>query len=181
VLDVQPAPAAEQAQQSAEAAPVIEAEQTNKAKTGEAVVVAEKAKTEKAVPEAKPPAGATQKSAAKQKTASGAAAESAPVKKNREIRARHILVATREEAERIIVRLQGGADFGAIARDLSTDPTARSNSGELGFFRRGMMVKPFEEAAFAMPVGQFSREPVQTQFGWHVIHVEEEREIAASE
>jgi peptidyl-prolyl cis-trans isomerase C len=185
-LDVQPAP--EQAQQSAEAAPpVVEAEQANKAKAEEAAAVAEKTAAEtkkppkvveKAAVETKKTADAAagQKNSDKQKIASAPA----PANKNREIRARHILVATREEAEKIIVRLQSGEDFGAIARELSTDPTAKQNSGELGFFRRGMMVPEFEQAAYALPVGQVSRVPVKTQFGWHVIHVEEERALPAS-
>ncbi len=91
-----------------------------------------------------------------------------------EIRARHILVATKEEAEAIIAQLDAGGDFEAIAKEKSTDGAA-AQGGDLGFFGPGQMVPAFEEAAFALEVGQFSKEPVQTQFGFHVIKVEDKR------
>jgi len=91
-----------------------------------------------------------------------------------EIRARHILVATKEEAEAIIAQLEAGGDFEAIAKEKSTDGAA-AQGGDLGYFGPGQMVPPFEEAAFALDVGQFSKEPVQTQFGFHVIKVEDKR------
>jgi len=91
-----------------------------------------------------------------------------------EIRARHILVATKEEADAIIAELDAGGDFEAIAKEKSTDGAA-AQGGDLGFFGPGQMVPAFEEAAFAMDVGQFSKEPVQTQFGFHVIKVEDKR------
>jgi peptidyl-prolyl cis-trans isomerase C len=95
-----------------------------------------------------------------------------------EIRARHILVETEETADALIEKLDGGADFAALARDESTGPSA-SNGGDLGFFNRSAMVEPFAEAAFAMADGEHSAEPVQTQFGWHVIKVEERRTAPA--
>ncbi|MBU1306158.1 MAG: peptidylprolyl isomerase [Alphaproteobacteria bacterium] len=92
-----------------------------------------------------------------------------------EVRASHILVATEEEAKAIKAQLDGGADFVALAKEKSIDPGA-ANGGDLGFFSKGMMVAPFEAAAFALTdVGQIS-DPVQSQFGWHVIRLEEKRE-----
>jgi peptidyl-prolyl cis-trans isomerase C len=91
-----------------------------------------------------------------------------------EIRARHILVDTKEAADEIIAQLEAGGDFEAIAKEKSTDGAA-AQGGDLGYFGQGQMVQPFEEAAFALDVGQFTKEPVQTQFGWHVIKVEDKR------
>ncbi len=88
-----------------------------------------------------------------------------------QVTARHILVETAEEAEAIIEELDGGADFAELAKEKSTDPAA-ARGGELGTFARGSMVPPFEAAAFAMEPGTYSTEPVQTQFGYHVIFVE---------
>ena len=92
-----------------------------------------------------------------------------------EIRARHILVATEDEAKEVAERLKKGEDFATLAKEKSKDASAEG--GDLGFFARGQMLKPFEEAAFALDVGQIS-EPVQTQFGWHIIKVEEKRDQA---
>jgi peptidyl-prolyl cis-trans isomerase C len=92
-----------------------------------------------------------------------------------EIRASHILVATEDEAKAIKAQLDGGADFATIAKEKSIDPGA-ANGGDLGFFGKGMMVAPFEQAAYALTeIGQVS-EPVQSQFGWHIIKLEEKRE-----
>ena len=94
-----------------------------------------------------------------------------------EIRASHILVATEDEANAVKTELDGGADFATLAKEKSIDPGA-ANGGDLGFFGRGMMVAPFEEAAFALAdVGEVSA-PVQSQFGWHVIRLEEKRQSA---
>jgi peptidyl-prolyl cis-trans isomerase C len=90
-----------------------------------------------------------------------------------EIRARHILVASEEEAKEIAERLKKGEDFAALAKEKSKDSGAEG--GDLGFFTRGQMLKPFEDAAFALDAGAIS-EPVQTQFGWHIIKVEEKRD-----
>jgi peptidyl-prolyl cis-trans isomerase C len=95
------------------------------------------------------------------------------VKPEQEIHARHILVATPEEAKEIADRLKKGEDFAALAKEKSKD--ANAEGGDLGWFAHGQMVKPFEDAAFALEVGQVS-EPVQTQFGWHIIKVEEKRD-----
>ena len=94
-----------------------------------------------------------------------------------EIRASHILVATEEEAKAVKAEIDGGADFATLAKEKSIDPGA-ANGGDLGFFGKGMMVAPFEAAAFALSdVGQVS-DPVQSQFGWHVIRLEEKRQSA---
>lgn len=97
-----------------------------------------------------------------------------------EVRARHILVKTEAEAKEVIAALAGGADFAELAKKRSIDPSAQQNDGDLGFFRRDTMVEPFAEAAFALEPGQTTLEPVRTQFGWHVIRVEERRTVAPS-
>jgi peptidyl-prolyl cis-trans isomerase C len=93
-----------------------------------------------------------------------------------EVNARHILVKTKEEAEAIIKRLDAGESFEAIAKEVSTDPGSGANGGDLGWFGPGQMVPEFEKAAFALEVGAYSKEPVQSQFGWHVIKVEDKRQ-----
>jgi peptidyl-prolyl cis-trans isomerase C len=98
-------------------------------------------------------------------------AETPPVN---EIRARHIIVDSKEEAEAIIKELEAGGDFEAIAKEKSKDGAA-AQGGDLGYFSQGRMVPEFEQAAFALEVGAYSKEPVQTQFGWHVIKVEDKR------
>jgi len=89
--------------------------------------------------------------------------------------ARHILVRSEAEAKAAFAELQRGADFAAVAREKSTDGS-RAQGGDLGCFGREEMVAPFAEAAFALPPGQVTPEPVQTQFGWHVIKVERREE-----
>lgn len=91
-----------------------------------------------------------------------------------EVRARHILVKTKEEAEAIIKQLEEGGNFEEIAKEKSTDGAA-ANGGDLGYFSSGQMVPEFEKAAFAINPGEFSKEPVETQFGFHVIKVEDKR------
>lgn len=90
-----------------------------------------------------------------------------------EYNASHILVETEEEAQAIRKMLDEGADFAELAKEKSTGPSG-PNGGDLGWFGAGMMVKPFEDAVIAMEPGQFS-DPVQTQFGWHVILLSETR------
>jgi peptidyl-prolyl cis-trans isomerase C len=92
-----------------------------------------------------------------------------------EVRARHILVPTEEEAKAAAERIAAGEEFAAVAADLSQDPGSAREGGDLGFFTKDRMVAPFAEAAFALQPGEVS-EPVQSQFGWHVIKVEERRE-----
>jgi peptidyl-prolyl cis-trans isomerase C len=94
------------------------------------------------------------------------------MKPEQEVRARHILVGTEAEAKEIADRLKKGEDFATLANQKSKDTNAAG--GDLGFFTRGQMVKPFEDAAFALEPGQIS-DPVQTQFGWHIFKVEEKR------
>ena len=93
-----------------------------------------------------------------------------------EVHARHILVADADEAvaKKIIGELKKGGDFAALAKKYSTDPGG-AQGGDLGFFRREEMVPEFATAAFAMKAGETSAVPVHTQFGWHVIQVEEHR------
>lgn len=91
-----------------------------------------------------------------------------------EIRASHILVDSREEAEDLIESAEGGADFAWLAKEHSTGPSSE-DGGDLGWFTRSQMVKEFSEAAFAMEPGTVSTEPVETQFGWHVIKVVDKR------
>jgi peptidyl-prolyl cis-trans isomerase C len=100
----------------------------------------------------------------------------ADFKPQEEVRARHILVATKEDAEAIKAELAAGKPFEQLATEKSTDPSGTQNGGDLGFFTHGMMVKPFEDAAFALTEpGQVS-EPVESQFGWHIIRLEEKRQ-----
>jgi len=90
------------------------------------------------------------------------------------VRASHILVKTEEEAKDLYEKIQNGADFAELAMEHSLCPSKR-DGGDLRFFGRGMMVKPFEDAAFDMEVGQVS-EPVQTQFGWHLIKLTDKKD-----
>ncbi len=94
-----------------------------------------------------------------------------------EYNASHILVETEAEAEDLIAKLDGGADFATLAKDNSTGPSG-PNGGELGWFGAGMMVEPFQNAIDKMSVGDVTG-PVQTQFGWHVIKLNETRDKEA--
>jgi peptidyl-prolyl cis-trans isomerase C len=91
-----------------------------------------------------------------------------------EYKARHILVATSTEAEAIIDRLEQGEDFAELAKQESTGPSG-PRGGDLGWFSASMMVPPFAQEVRSLEVGKFSRKPVQTRFGWHVVLVEEMR------
>jgi parvulin-like peptidyl-prolyl isomerase len=84
------------------------------------------------------------------------------------IRASHILVEKFTEAQQIIERLKKGDDFAKVAEEKSLDGSRR-RGGDLGFFGRGVMVREFEQAAFALQVGQITEQPVKSQFGYHVI------------
>ena len=99
------------------------------------------------------------------------------------IKARHILVAlspdadekaekeTKEKALKVLQELKAGGDFTELAKKYSDDPSVKDNGGDLGYFSKGQMVKPFEDAAFALKEGELS-EPIKTQFGFHIIKVE---------
>lgn len=95
----------------------------------------------------------------------------------REFNASHILVETEEKALELIALLEGGADFAELAKEHSTGPSG-PNGGQLGWFGEGMMVPPFEKAVLEMAVGAISV-PVKTQFGWHVIKLNDARTKAA--
>jgi peptidyl-prolyl cis-trans isomerase C len=92
-----------------------------------------------------------------------------------EVHARHILVDNEADAKAIIQQLEKGGDFAALAKQKSKDP-AGQQGGDLGYFGREEMVPEFAEAAFAMKKGEVSKQPVKTQFGWHVIKVEDKRQ-----
>lgn len=94
-----------------------------------------------------------------------------------EIRARHILVEDGEVIKAIKAEINDGRSFEDAAAEYSIDSSSQSG-GDLGFFRKGMMVAPFEAAAFALEIGEVS-EPVQSQFGWHLIKLEEQRQSEA--
>ena len=94
----------------------------------------------------------------------------------KEFHAAHILVPTEDEAKAIKAELDGGADFATVAKEKSTGPSG-PNGGDLGWFSAGMMVKPFEDAVMALAVDQVS-DPVQTEFGWHVIKLYETRDAS---
>jgi peptidyl-prolyl cis-trans isomerase C len=91
-----------------------------------------------------------------------------------ETHARHILVASEEEANRLIDLLGKGADFATLAKQYSKDPDG-ANGGDLGFFRRDQVWPDFADVAFALPPGQYSKTPIHNEFGWHIVKVEERR------
>ena len=92
-------------------------------------------------------------------------------KPQEEVHARHILVATKEDADAIKAELAAGKPFEQLASEKSTDPSAAQNGGDLGFFSRGMMVKPFEDAVFSMKPHEI-RGPVESDFGYHIIRLD---------
>jgi len=87
----------------------------------------------------------------------------------------HILVKTEAEAKDIIAELGKGGDFAKIAKEKSMDPGSKTNGGDLGWFSPATMVKPFSDAVATLKKGQVTTEPVQTQFGWHVIKLADTR------
>ncbi len=99
-------------------------------------------------------------------------------KAEEEVRARHILVDSKEKAFEILGKLKQGGDFNTLAKESSTDPGSKDQGGDLGFFGRGQMVPQFEQAAFALKEGEVS-EPFETQFGWHIIKLDGRRERQA--
>lgn len=94
-----------------------------------------------------------------------------------EYHARHILVDNQETAEKLIAQLDAGDDFGQLAEEHSSDPTG-PNGGDLGWFQAEQMVPSFSDAVEALEPGSYTKEPVQTQFGWHIIQLEESRPVA---
>jgi peptidyl-prolyl cis-trans isomerase C len=98
---------------------------------------------------------------------------------DKEYNARHILVASEAEAKDVIAQLNKGGDFSKIAKEKSIDPGSKEKGGDLGWFALGGMVKPFSEAVSKLQKGKSSTEPVQTQFGWHVIKLDDIRELKA--
>jgi peptidyl-prolyl cis-trans isomerase C len=96
------------------------------------------------------------------------------MKPEEEVHARHILVATQDEAKQIEAELKKGADFATLAKEKSKDPSGAANGGDLGWFTKDQMVPEFADAAFKLDKGQIS-DPIHTQFGWHIIQVEDKR------
>jgi peptidyl-prolyl cis-trans isomerase C len=96
------------------------------------------------------------------------------IKKEPEVRARHILVENEDEAKAVLAELKKGADFAELAKSKSKDPGS-ADGGDLGYFTKDQMVPEFSEVAFKLEKGQLS-DPVKSQFGWHIIKVEDKRE-----
>lgn len=92
-----------------------------------------------------------------------------------EVRARHVLTETEDQAKAVIAELKKGTDFAEVAKTRSKDPSAKQNGGDLGYFTKEEMVAQFAEAAFAMKPGELSVNPVKSQFGFHVIKLEDRR------
>ena len=93
----------------------------------------------------------------------------------KEFKARHILVESKELTESVIRELSAGGDFAKLAKAESKDPGSAKDGGELGWFSGSAMVKPFSDAVAALQKGEITKTPVQTQFGWHVIQLEDTR------
>jgi len=91
-----------------------------------------------------------------------------------QIRCRHILVKTKEQADDLLVALRAGADFSVMAKAKSEDPATKDQGGDIGFFTRGMLLPEFEDVAFRLKVGEIS-EPIQTKLGFHIIKLEEKK------
>ena len=102
--------------------------------------------------------------------------EIAALPKQEEVNARHILVKTEEEAKAVIADLDAGKDFAELAKAKSEDSN-KDDGGDLGWFSKGRMVPEFEEAAFALEKGAYTKTPVQSQFGFHVIKLEDRRDV----
>lgn len=98
---------------------------------------------------------------------------------DKEYKASHILLGSEAEASEVIAQINKGADFAKLAKEKSRDPGSKENSGDLGWFSLSGMVKPFSEAVAKLSKGGLTKEPVQTQFGWHVIKLEDTREMKA--
>ncbi len=103
------------------------------------------------------------------------------VKPEQEVRARHILVPTEEEAKKAIAEINGGKKFEDVAKEMSKDPGSAKEGGDLGYFTKDRMVPEFSKAAFEATPGKVLPNPVKSQFGWHVIKVEDKRTQPAPE
>lgn len=100
----------------------------------------------------------------------------ASLRDEKEARARHILVASEKEAKEVKAKIDGGKSFEDVARDYSKDPGSAKQGGDLGYFVKDKMVKEFADAAFKLKKGEVS-EPVKSQFGWHIIKLEDMRKV----
>jgi peptidyl-prolyl cis-trans isomerase C len=98
--------------------------------------------------------------------------------KQYEYKVRHILVPTAAEAQDVLTKLGSGQDFAQIAKDISIDPGSAAEGGDLGFIAAGDTVKEFETAAFALEIGNYTKTPVESQFGFHIIKLDERRDAA---
>lgn len=98
-------------------------------------------------------------------------------KQPEQVKVSHILLKTEDEAKKVLSEIQGGLDFAEAAKKYSTDPASKSRGGDLGLVQKGMMAPEFDQAAFALGVGEVSQ-PVKTQFGWHLIKVFEKKEAS---
>ena len=98
------------------------------------------------------------------------------LKGKEEVKASHILVDTEEKAKEAKKKLSKGTNFADVAKEFSNDKSTKSSGGTLGYFIEGQLVPEFEKKAFAMKVGEIS-DPVKTQFGWHIIKVEDKRKV----
>lgn len=103
------------------------------------------------------------------------AANAEDFKVKEQVKASHILVKTEDEAKKIISELDSGKDFAELAKLYSTDDSNKEKGGDLGYFDHAQMVQPFADAAFTMPVGTYSKTPVKTEFGYHIIKVEDKK------
>jgi peptidyl-prolyl cis-trans isomerase C len=97
------------------------------------------------------------------------------IAEDKEVRARHILVDNEDEAKAILEEIKKGADFAELAKQKSKDPS-KADGGDLGYFGKDQMVTEFSDAAFKLDKGKISETPVKTEFGWHIIKVEDKRE-----
>lgn len=96
------------------------------------------------------------------------------LKPEEEVNARHILVESEDKAKKLKTAIDGGGDFATLAKENSKDPGSKDNGGDLGYFGRGQMVPQFEQVVFTLKPGEVS-DPVKTQFGWHLVKVEDRR------
>jgi peptidyl-prolyl cis-trans isomerase C len=115
----------------------------------------------------------TQITEAKLRAAYDQYAKAAP--QTEEVHARHILVASEQEAKDIIDQLNKGADFATLAKEKTIDPPGKTDGGDLGYFTKGDMLPEISAAAFALKPGEYTKTPIHTQYGWHVVKVEDRR------